>query len=191
MTHDGKKVPRYPSTMPITTEQAVEAIRTAIESATGVTVILARYDAVRVASPYATVDEIGDDTVGYPLTTLDPFSVSAVREVRVQVTGYGATMKALLKSAAARLWSPADAVGAALIAAGVKPQRTTAVQNISGPYRTGQEPRATFDVIAQYEWVAADTDAGVDAATSIVVDTHARGSVVADAEPAIVIPEVP
>ena len=177
--------------MPITQSQALEAVRAAVASATGVVAIIARYDAVRPATPYCTVDIIDVDEIGYPQVQISPYTLSSLEELRVQVTGYGLGMDAMLQSAKKRLWTPDDSVGASLIAAGVYPQRTTSLAHITAPYRTGQEPRWTFDLIAQYEWVDADAAAGVDAAASIVVDIHARGAVAADAEPAIVIPEVP
>lgn len=178
--------------MTITQSQALEALRAAIATATGVEVILARYDAVRPASPYVTVDVIDDVLVGYPRSSLDPtYTLTALRELRVQVTGYGASAGPLLQTAAVRLWTPDDVVGAAVIAAGVYPQRLTPLRQVTAPYRTGQEPRWTLDVLAQYEWAAVDAEQGVDASIAVVVDTHARGAVDADAEPAIAIPEVP
>lgn len=175
--------------MAITQTQALQAVIDAARTTSSLAILQAKVSTVRPAVDYITVLLVTDEPIGFPQTSEGDgdLDVRSVREARFQVSGYGETAP-FLQALAILAFVPQSSVGKALRTAQVHPQRTVGPRNNSNPYRTDQEPRATLDLVCQYVLDPTATLA-VAAATSIVVDLHARGDQTLNVDNAILIPE--
>ena len=137
----------------------------------GWAVVQGQQDAVRLATPYVSIQVVTDEVAfGWPhedvVDGVD--TVTIARQARYTLTAYGAGGLGVLAALGPLFLATRTPTALGLQGAGISPQRVVGPRNLTAPYRTGEEPRAQLELVVQYVLSSADVDA-VDPADRIVV----------------------
>lgn len=181
-------MPAAPPLVTLTAEQALQAVCTAVATVIAPTpLILGKTDQVGPSGPTVYLWPVSDVGVGYVGSLYGAILTTAydVRQARYQLSGYGVGMDVVLRRLRRHL-QVATATRKTLTDAGVAPQRILDVRDLTTWHISGEEPRYTLDMVAQY--VASDAPPSVDDVSQIVVDLATEGALVVDIDGAVVVP---
>ena len=145
----------------MTSEDVTQALCAALTTAGATRVRVGQSDAVAGAAPYATVQDVSDDGVGFP--QIDGANVDDRRSARFVLTAYGVGSNAWLIKLRTLLFVPSSTLGAAFRAAGCSPSRCLPVQDLTRFYRSGMMPSWAMEVEVFYVATVAFADADEDA----------------------------
>jgi len=169
---------------PITSEQALQAMMTAIETATGYAPWVGHGDQVQQANVLTiwAITDVGRGLPGYTESAPGTLTTGDVRAVSYQIDGYGALTQVALQKLNSRLRAP-TAECIALEAAGVVVSRVSTVRDLSSYHQSGQRPH--WVVTVDCEYVLQQTpDAGLSDAVYLTSTEDAEGAVDVTLDPA-------